>query len=59
MLGRFVTPTTSDGESVVDDDIEVAVERTIDELGFMLHAPINSVVCVQPLYPVVVASEWI
>jgi hypothetical protein len=35
------TPATSDGESDLGDDAEVAVQRSIDELGFILRAPIT------------------
>ena len=38
-----VIPATSDGKSeVVDNDIEVVVKLIIDELGFMLRAPITA-----------------
>ena len=35
------SPETSDVESELGDDAEVAVQRSIDELGFMLRAPIT------------------
>ena len=58
------TPTTSDGESVSDlgDDAEVAVQRSIDELGFMLRAPITMLATLPfvfglPIWPWMVHSR--
>ena len=57
LLG-FVSSTMSDGESDSDleDDAEVAVQRSIDELGFMLRAPITALATVPfvfglPIWP--------
>jgi hypothetical protein len=35
------TPTMGNDESEAGDDVEVAAQRSIDELGFMLRAPIT------------------
>ena len=63
LLG-FGTPTTSDSESNSDleDDVEVAVQRSIDDLGFMLRAPITVLATVPfvfglPIWPWVVHSR--
>ena len=40
-LLRTSTPATSDDKSDLGDDTEVAVQRSIDELGFLLRAPIT------------------
>ena len=56
------TPPTSDSESDVGDDVEVAVQRSIDELGFMLRAPITVLATVPfvfglPIWPWIVHSR--
>ena len=56
----FASSTTSEGESNSEsdlgDDAEVAVQRSIDELGFMLRAPITALATVPfvfglPIWP--------
>jgi len=58
------SPATSDSESESDqgDDAEAAVQRSIDELGFMLRAPITMLATVPfvfglPIWPWVVHSR--
>ena len=58
------TSTTSDDESEsdLDNDAEVAVQRSIDELGFMLRAPITMLATIPfvfglPIWPWVVRSR--
>jgi hypothetical protein len=56
------SPATSDGESDLGDDAEVAVQRSIDELGFMLRAPITVLATVPfvfglPIWPWIVYSR--
>jgi hypothetical protein len=56
------TPPTSDVESEEGDDVEVAVQRSIDELGFMLRAPITMLATVPfvfglPIWPWMVYSR--
>ena len=58
------TPTTSDAESESDvgGDAEVAVQRSVDELGFMLRAPITMLATVPfvfglPIWPWMVHSR--
>jgi len=63
-LGGPGSPVTSDGESESDlgDDAEAAVQRSIDELGFMLRAPITMLATVPfvfglPIWPWMVHSR--
>jgi len=58
------SPITSGGESESDqgDDAEAAVQRSIDELGFMLRAPITALASVPfvfglPIWPWMVHSR--
>jgi hypothetical protein len=56
------SPATSDVESELGDDAEVAVQRSIDELGFMLRAPITVLATVPfvfglPIWPWMVHSR--
>jgi len=58
------TPTTRDGESEPDlgDDAEVVVQRSINDLGFMLRAPLTVLATVPfvlslPIWPWVVHSR--
>jgi len=57
------TPATSDDKSDLGDDAEVAVQRSIDELGFMLHAPITVLATVPfvfnlPIWPWMVSRAY-
>ena len=62
LLGS-VTPATSDGKSeVVDNDLEAAVERSVEDLGFMLRAPITALTTIPfvfglPVWPWIVHSR--
>ena len=58
------TPTTNDGESTSDleDGTELAVQRSISDLGFMLRAPITALATVPfvfglPIWPWIVHSR--
>ena len=58
-----VAPQTSDGKSgPVDNDVEVAVQRSINDLGFMLRAPIAVLATVPfvfglPVWPWIIHSR--
>ena len=59
-LGR--TKSDSESNSVLQDDAEVAAQRSIDELGFMLRAPITMLATVPfvfglPIWPWIVHSR--
>lgn len=56
------TPATSDSESEIGDDIEGAVRKSINELGFMLRAPITVLATVPfifglPIWPWMIQSR--
>ena len=56
------TSTTRNNESDLGDDAEVAVQRSIDELGFMLRAPITMLATLPfvfglPIWPWIVRSR--
>jgi hypothetical protein len=51
------TPPTSDAESEEGDDVEVPVQRSIDELGFMLRAPITMLATVPFVFGLPIRSR--
>jgi len=61
-LGTVTTPTSDGKSGVVDNDVEVAVQKSINELGFMLRAPIAVLATVPfvfglPVWPWMVHSR--